>query len=53
MKSDDYIHIYTFIDQVGWQQVYTSSYKRAHLKVAAAEHGYYEGSQVCCSFKCI
>ncbi|EKX51571.1 hypothetical protein GUITHDRAFT_102834 [Guillardia theta CCMP2712] len=32
-------------DQNGWRRVYSSEYKRAHLKVKQAEHGYFEGSQ--------
>jgi phosphorylated CTD-interacting factor 1 len=32
-------------EQKGWGMVYQSSYKRAHLKVLQAEHGYFEGSQ--------
>ena len=32
-------------DQQGWNLVYNSIYKRAHLKVLQSEHGYYEGSQ--------
>ena len=32
-------------DQEGWNLVYNSAYKRAHLKVLQSEHGYYEGSQ--------
>eukprot|EP00960_Hanusia_phi_P058834 763996-Hanusia_phi.AAC.10 len=32
-------------DQNGWKRVYDSEYKKAHLKVKQAEHGYFEGSQ--------